>query len=186
MRSSLVLCALLSAASGLTLRPCGRPTSRRAMLAGSLCAVVLPSFAEDAPGLAAPAAPAAPPQMYQNGLVAPELAPAPVAAAPTLAEPTEITRAARHRTEPRTAPRTEPRTKLRRSLASGGSPLCSHAVCRYSALTQKITECMSGVCDVDKVEFTSSNGDEGFATVRGRRLPIRGIPPENPNSGPPR
>ena len=29
---------------------------------------------------------------------------------------------------------------------------------------------MSGVCDVDKVEFTSSNGDEGFATVRGRRL----------------
>ena len=93
MRSSLVLCALLSAASGLTLRPCGRPTSRRAMLAGSLCAVVLPSFAEDAPGLAAPAAPAAPPQMYQNGLVAPELAPAPVAAAPTLAEPTEITRA---------------------------------------------------------------------------------------------
>ena len=97
-----MLCALLSAASGLTLRPCGRPTSRRAMLAGSLCAVVLPSFAEDAPGLAAPAAPAAPPQMYQNGLVAPELAPAPVAAAPTLAEPTEITRAARHRTEPRT------------------------------------------------------------------------------------
>ena len=26
------------------------------------------------------------------------------------------------------------------------------------------------MCDVDKVEFTSSNGDEGFATVRGRRL----------------
>ena len=98
MRSSLVLCALLSAASGLTLRPCGRPTSRRAMLAGSLCAVVLPSFAEDAPE---PAAPAAPPQMYQNGLVAPELAPTP------LAEPAEITRAARHRTEPRTEPRTE-------------------------------------------------------------------------------
>ena len=177
-----MLCALLSAASGLTLRPCGRPTSRRAMLAGSLCAVVLPSFAEDAPG---PAAPAAPPQMYQNGLVAPEPAPAPVAAAPTLAEPAEITRACptSNRTSNGASNGASNRAPER---ASGGSPLCSHAGCRYSALTQKITECMSGVCEVDKVEFTSSNGDEGFATVRGRRLPIRGIPPENPNSGPPR
>ena len=139
MRTTLVLCALLSAASGLTLRPCGRPTSRRALLAGSLCAAVLPAFAEDAP---VPAA--APSRMYQNGLVVPELASEPtVAAAPTLADPDEIT---------------------------------------YPALTQKIKECMSGACEIEKVEFTSSNGDAGFAIVRGRRLPIRGIPAENPNS----
>ena len=161
-----MLCALLSAASGLTLRPCGRPTSRRALLAGSLCAAVLPAFAEDAP---VPAA--APSRMYQNGLVVPELASEPtVAAAPTLADPDEITRAARSRTEPRTEP------------PAGGSPSCSHAGRRYPALTQKIKECMSGACEIEKVEFTSSNGDAGFAIVRGRRLPIRGIPAENPNS----
>lgn len=93
MRTTLVLCALLSAASAL--RPCGRSTtSRRVLLAGSLCAAVLPAFAEDAPEPAA-----APTRMYQNGLVVPELASepaaAPVAAASTLADPDEITRAAR-------------------------------------------------------------------------------------------
>ena len=41
---------------------------------------------------------------------------------------------------------------------------------------------MSGACEIDRVEFTSSNGDEGFAVVRGRRLKILGIPVENPNS----
>ena len=101
MRTALVLCALLSAASGLTLRPCGKPTSRRALLAGSLCAAVLPAFAEDAPEPPAT-------RMYQNGLGVPELASeptaAPDAAAPTLTEPNEITRAARSRTEPQTEP----------------------------------------------------------------------------------
>ena len=169
-----MLCALLSAASGLTLRPCGRPTSRRALLAGSLCAAVLPAFAEEVFELPA----AAPSRMYQNGLVVPELASepaaAPVAAATTLAEPDEITRAARSRTILDPSP--EPRHRLAAHLAA-------HPPCRrYTALVQKIKECMSGACEVDKVEFTSSNGDAGFAIVRGRRLPIRGIPAENPNS----
>ena len=179
MRTTLVLCALLSAASGLTLRPCGRPTSRRALLAGSLCAAVLPAFAEEVFELPA----AAPSRMYQNGLVVPELASepaaAPAAAATTLAEPDEITRAARSRTEslePILDPSPEPRHRLAAHLAA------HPPFRRYTALVQKIKECMSGACEVDKVEFTSSNGDAGFAIVRGRRLPIRGIPPENPNS----
>ena len=174
-----MLGALLSAASGLTLRPCGRPTSRRALLAGSLCAAVLPAFAEEVFELPA----AAPSRMYQNGLVVPELASepaaAPDAAATTLAEPDEITRAARSRTEslePILDPSPEPRHRLAAQL-SAHPPFR-----RYTALVQKIKECMSGACEVDKVEFTSSNGDAGFAIVRGRRLPIRGIPPENPNS----
>ena len=125
-----MLCALLSAASGLTLRPCGRPTTRRALLAGSLCAAVLPAFAEDAP------VPAAPTRMYQNGLVVPELASeptaAPVAAAPTLAEPDEITRAARSRTEPQTEPRTRALNRasgwrLTFLLARGPQVLCADA-----------------------------------------------------------
>ena len=175
-----MLCALLSAASGLTLRPCGRPTSRRALLAGSLCAAVLPAFAEEVFELPA----AAPSRMYQNGLVVPELASepaaAPATAATTLAEPDEITRAAGSRTDdPSPEPRT-PSPKPRHRLAAH---LAAHPPCRrYTALVQKIKECMSGACEVDKVEFTSSNGDAGFAIVRGRRLPIRGIPPENPNS----
>ena len=116
-----MLCALLSAASGLTLRPCGRPTTRRALLAGSLCAAVLPAFAEEVFELPA----AAPSRMYQNGLVVPELASepaaAPATAATTLAEPDEITRAARSRTDPRPEPRPEPRTEA----PAGGSACCS-------------------------------------------------------------
>ena len=87
----------------------------------------------------------------------------------------------------RALPDLEPNLNLSLELSldeppAGGSPSCSHAGRRYPALTQKIKECMSGACEIEKVEFTSSNGDAGFAIVRGRRLPIRGIPAENPNS----
>lgn len=52
----------------------------------------------------------------------------------------------------------------------------------YDALSQRLADCQSGACTVEKVEFSSTSGDAGVAIIGGQRLEILGIPAENPNS----
>ena len=53
----------------------------------------------------------------------------------------------------------------------------------YDALAELLSQCRNGQCNVSKVAFTSTNGETGDAIFTdGSRLPILGIPEDNPTN----